>query len=72
MIIKKVMFKTNQSLVRTVKKLHEELGWYRFVTRGMGKNLVAVAVPVGCTIFFTDALIQYRRQQSAENGIIGI
>jgi hypothetical protein len=56
-VIRNEMFKTNQSLVMTVQKLHAEMG-YAFLTRGMGKNLVAVAIPVACTIFFTDALIE--------------
>lgn len=51
------MFKTNQSLSNTVKHLYNELG-YAFLWRGCGKNMIAVAIPVGCTIFFTDTLIQ--------------
>lgn len=62
-VIRNEMFKTNRSLTETVKQLHAETG-YSFVTRGMGKNLVAVAIPVGCTIFFTDALIEYSKNQS--------
>lgn len=58
-VIRNEMFKTDRGLLHTIRTLREELGWYKFVTRGMGKNLIAVAVPVGCTIFFTDALIQY-------------
>lgn len=46
----------------TVQSLHKELGLYKFVMRGMGKNLVAVAIPVGCTIFFTDLLIQQSKE----------
>ena len=34
-----------------------ELGYVGFITRGMGKNLVAVAVPISITIFATDALV---------------
>ena len=30
----------------------------RFLTRGLGHNLVAVSVPVACTIFLTDAFLQ--------------
>jgi hypothetical protein len=58
-VIRNEMFKTNQSLVDTIRALNEELGMYKLATRGMGKNLIAVAIPVGCTIFFTDLLIQY-------------
>lgn len=61
-VIRNEMFKTNKSLAETVKLLHKEMG-YSFVTRGLGKNMVAVAIPVGCTIFFTDALIQFTTSQ---------
>lgn len=57
-VIRNEMFKTNQPLFDTVKALHAEMG-NGFVTRGIGKNMIAVAIPVGCTIFFTDALIQF-------------
>jgi len=60
-VIRNEMFKTNQPLVLTVKKLQEELGW-RFMLRGIGKNMVAVSIPVASTIFFTDALIQLSEQ----------
>jgi hypothetical protein len=60
-VIRNEMFKTNKSLPETVKLLHAELG-NSFLTRGLGKNMVAVAIPVGCTIFFTDMLIQFSRQ----------
>ena len=56
-VIRNEMFKTNKSLVATVNGLLDEMGW-RFILRGMGKNLVAVSIPVASTIFFTDALIQ--------------
>ena len=59
-VIRNEMFKTNKSLTETVRQLHSEMG-YSFLNRGMGKNLVAVAIPVGCTIFFTDALIEYSK-----------
>ena len=62
-VIRNEMFKTNKSLPETVKLLHEQTG-FNFLTRGMGKNMVAVAIPVGCTIFFTDALIQFTQKQS--------
>jgi hypothetical protein len=61
-VIRNEMFKTNKSLVETMKALYEELGW-RFVTRGMGKNMVAVSIPVASTIFFTDALIQLTNER---------
>jgi len=59
-VIRNEMFKTNLSLVESVKVLHRELGW-SFLVRGMSKNLIAVSIPVATTIFFTDALIQYSK-----------
>jgi hypothetical protein len=56
-VIRNEMFKTNLSLVDTVAKLRGEMGW-NFCTRGIGKNLVAVSIPVASTIFFTDLFIQ--------------
>jgi hypothetical protein len=61
-VIRNEMFKTNLSLTQTVKLLYKELG-YSFLWRGMGKNMVAVAIPVGCTIFFTDTLIQITKDR---------
>jgi hypothetical protein len=29
----------------------------------MGKNMIAVSIPVGLTIFFTDAFIQLNKRQ---------
>jgi len=56
-VIRNEMFKTNMPLRDTVQFLHRELGW-KFIFRGMGKNLVAVSIPVASTIFFTDFFIQ--------------
>ena len=63
-VIRNEMFKTNKPLVETVRHLYDEMG-YRFLVRGMGKNMIAVAIPVGCTIFFTDALIQFSASSSS-------
>lgn len=63
-VIRNEMFKTNKSLFSTVRDLHRELG-YSFIYRGMSKNLVAVAIPVACTIFFTDAFVQMSMQNRA-------
>jgi len=65
-VIRNEMFKTNESLVATIRRLVNETG-YGFVTRGMAKNLVAVAIPVGCTIFFTDVLIQFTAKRNNIN-----
>lgn len=62
-VIRNEMFKTNQKLLEALSSLHQQLGW-KFLVRGMGKNLVAVSIPVACTIFFTDALIQFSTQNN--------
>jgi len=62
-VIRNEMFKTNLSLMDTVASLREEMG-YKFIVRGMGKNLVAVSIPVASTIFFTDMFIQFREENS--------
>jgi len=59
-VVRNEMFKTNFSLLDTVAKLRSEMGW-KFMWRGMGKNLVAVSIPVASTIFFTDIFIQYNQ-----------
>jgi hypothetical protein len=65
-VIRNEMFKTNFSFLDTVRHLQSSsssaLQW---MCRGMEKNMIAVAVPVACTIFFTDALIQYTRSNSS-------
>ena len=60
------MFKKNTPLIDTVRALHKELGW-KFVARGVGKNMIAVAIPISCTIFFTDAFIQYNTKISTRS-----
>ena len=57
-VIRNEMFKSNTSLTETVQHLYKTEGW-AFLSRGLGKNMVAVAIPVSCTIFLTDALIQW-------------
>jgi Mitochondrial carrier protein len=57
-VIRNEMFKTNQPLLATIRSLSHDLGWYRLCTRGLAKNVVAVSIPIACTIFFTDALVQ--------------
>lgn len=43
-VIRNEMFKTNQSLSSTVRLLRQQTGW-NFLWRGLGKNMVAVAIP---------------------------
>mmetsp|Transcript_9624 Transcript_9624/g.19992 ORF Transcript_9624/g.19992 Transcript_9624/m.19992 type:complete len:310 (+) Transcript_9624:146-1075(+) len=62
-VIRNEMFKSNQSLPETIRYLYETEGW-GFLSRGLVKNLVAVSIPVACTIFFTDALIQWNSPSS--------
>lgn len=57
-VIRNKMFQTHLGLRETVRLLYETEGW-AFVHKGLSKNMVAVAIPVACTIFFTDALAQY-------------
>jgi Mitochondrial carrier protein len=53
-VIRNEMFKTNQTLTQTVRHLYCTTG-YQFLWRGMGKNVVAVALPgvleQFCTVF---------------------
>jgi hypothetical protein len=62
------MFRTNKGLLQTVRTLHATEGW-AFCTKGMGKNLVAVAIPLACTIFFTDRLIQSSQERRRSQGV---
>mmetsp|Transcript_13971 Transcript_13971/g.44116 ORF Transcript_13971/g.44116 Transcript_13971/m.44116 type:complete len:278 (+) Transcript_13971:54-887(+) len=55
-VLRNEMFKTNLSMARTAAKLNREYPNFAWFARGAEKNLVAVAVPVACTIFFTDQL----------------
>jgi hypothetical protein len=67
-VIRNEMFKTNLGMRVTVRQLWTDMGW-SFMSRGLGKNMIAVALPVGCTIFFTDALIQWTQdRQKREEG----
>ena len=66
-VIRNEMFKTNLGLTAAVRHLRDETGGYGFVARGLGKNMIAVAVPVACTIFFVDALVQYTQQQRGDH-----
>lgn len=64
-VIRNEMFKHNTPLVQTVRNLYDTLG-HKFLVRGMGKNMIAVAIPVGCTIFLTDTLIEMSKHRTAE------
>jgi hypothetical protein len=64
-VIRNEMFKTNKSLIETVRQLRIETG-NGFLSRGLGKNMLAVAIPVACTIFLTDVFIQMSKQRKLE------
>jgi len=64
-VIRNEQFKNHKGLRATVSQLYRDMGW-SFMGRGLGKNMVAVALPVGCTIFFTDVFIQYTQQQQQQ------
>jgi len=59
-VLRNEMFKTDLSLVKTYQKLMQESGW-AFMARGLASNTTAVAMPIAMTIFFTDALIEWKR-----------
>lgn len=59
-VVRNEMFKTDLSLVDTVRKLHGEMG-LSFLARGVVKNLTAVAVPIATTIFLTDTFVRMKR-----------
>ena len=63
-VIRNKMFQTHEGLRATVHVLYQTEGW-RFLYKGLGKNLIAVAIPVACTIFFTDQLVQWSSSSSA-------
>mmetsp|Transcript_31750 Transcript_31750/g.35576 ORF Transcript_31750/g.35576 Transcript_31750/m.35576 type:complete len:309 (+) Transcript_31750:158-1084(+) len=62
-VIRNEQFKTNRGLLHTTQALYQELGW-KFMIRGLGKNMIAVALPVGVTIFCTETLIHFSESQA--------
>lgn len=62
-VVRNEMFKTEEGFRTTVARLKAEEG-YRFCFRGMQRNMVAVAAPIGMTIFLTDWLTE----MAADNG----
>lgn len=61
-VIRNEQFKTHNGIRLTVQSLWNEMG-LGFMSRGLGKNMIAVAMPVGMTIFFTDVFVQYSQDQ---------
>jgi hypothetical protein len=58
-VLRNEMFKTDLSAMNTVRKLIRDEG-SGFLTRGIGKNMVAVAIPIAITIFGTDTLVSMK------------
>ncbi|TFJ79873.1 hypothetical protein NSK_008807 [Nannochloropsis salina CCMP1776] len=58
-VVRNECFKREQSLGPTLRGLVEEEG-ARFLWRGMGKNVVAVTIPVAATIFLADMISRAR------------
>eukprot|EP00300_Choanocystis_sp_HF-7_P034420 c47150_g1_i1.p1 GENE.c47150_g1_i1~~c47150_g1_i1.p1 ORF type:complete len:302 (+),score=49.58 c47150_g1_i1:40-906(+) len=54
-VLRNEMFKLDQKIMPTLRSLYAEEK-FRWFWRGMDKNLIAVAFPIGCTIFFADVL----------------
>lgn len=52
-VVRNCMFRTDLGLVASVRHLYAREGW-RFLAKGMGNNLIAVAVPVATTIWLAD------------------
>ena len=57
-VLRNEMFKTEEGFLATTLRLYKQEG-YGFMSRGMQRNLIAVAMPIGMTIFVTDAIIEY-------------
>jgi len=64
-VIRNEQFKTHAGLRSTIQSLWSEMG-FMFMARGLGKNMVAVAMPVGMTIFFTDTFVQLSEDNFSE------
>ena len=47
------MFKTEEGMVSCIVRMTAEEG-PKWMARGMGKNMIAVAAPIASTIFLTD------------------
>lgn len=67
-VIRNEQFKTEAGLRSTVRELWREMG-IMFMTRGLMKNMIAVAMPVGMTIFFTDIFVQYSIDQERKQSL---
>jgi len=59
-VLRNEMFKTDLGVGATLRKLIRDEG-KAWPSRGMGKNLVAVSIPIAITIFATDALVNMKK-----------
>lgn len=66
--IRNEQFKTHAGLRATVASLWKETG-LKFMVRGIGKNIIAVAMPIGTTIFCTDLFIQMTLDKEKSAGM---
>jgi len=67
-VIRNEQFKTHTGIRSTVQHLWSEMG-PKFMVRGLGKNMIAVAMPVGMTIFFTDLFVQQSIDQELKQSL---
>lgn len=58
-VIRNEMFKTEEGPLQTTSRLLKQEG-FSFALRGMARNILAVAVPIGMTIFLTDTIMFLR------------
>mmetsp|Transcript_9401 Transcript_9401/g.24340 ORF Transcript_9401/g.24340 Transcript_9401/m.24340 type:complete len:279 (+) Transcript_9401:64-900(+) len=57
-VVQNEMFKTEEGVCRTVRRLRLEEG-LRWTTRGLQRSAVASAIPITITIFLTDAFMSW-------------
>ena len=62
-VIRNEMFKTDEGTLTTVRRLLSRDG-LSFMHRGLARNMLAVAAPIGMTIFLTDALLDLRATEA--------
>ena len=63
-VIRNEMFKFEETFSQTVRRLLQVEG-YSFALRGLQRNMIAVAMPIGMTIFLSDMLLEVSASSSA-------
>ena len=66
-VIRNEMFKTEEGMLATIRRLHAAEG-ISFCKRGLQRNLIAVAAPIGMTIFITDTITEFMHDREAREG----